>query len=288
MTLLSFDNERAAREQGAALSLCAAGRGAGMQVLRPGMLVRWGEGGFVLNAVDDDAGDDGGTVCFVFALSDVRPGGAVACAGRMMAWRRGEHGRLCEAWEADAFHLVIELSGEVRREILRDGGVWIGRERPLTAAARMALEAVRRCPLAGACRMLVLSARCHDLLVEFITAGEERQAALMSDTEMRVRAAAAALGRRIEETPSLEALAREAGLSETTLKRGFRQVFGQTVFEHLRAIRMNRARELLQSGEATVIEAAAMVGYSNPSNFAAAFRRQFGVNPKEFQLAARR
>jgi AraC-like DNA-binding protein len=37
-----------------------------------------------------------------------------------------------------------------------------------------------------------------------------------------------------------------------------------------------------------VLEAATLVGYSNPSNFAAAFRLQFGVNPKTFQLAARR
>jgi AraC-like DNA-binding protein len=141
------------------------------------------------------------------------------------------------------------------------------------------------------CRALILSARCHDLLVEFISAGGAQRAkpvSLMADTETRVREAAAALARRLDETPSLEVLAREVGLSETTLKRGFRQVFGTTVFEHLRALRMEHARALLQSGEATVIEAATLVGYSNPSNFASAFRRQFGMNPKEFQLAARR
>jgi AraC-like DNA-binding protein len=65
-------------------------------------------------------------------------------------------------------------------------------------------------------------------------------------------------------------------------------VFGTTVFGYLRARRMERARALLEAGKATVLEAAALVGYSNPSNFAAAFRREFGVNPKAFQLTARR
>lgn len=295
MTLLSFADERAARTQAVALPVCALDRGVGMQVLRPGMTVRWSEGGLCVEDVEGGGPGEDETVCFVFALNEARASGSATCAGNpagatgwMVALGREELGRARDVARAVAFHLIVELSGEVRREIFREGVVEMGRERVLTAAARMALEAVRRCPLAGACRMLVLSARCHDLLVEFITAGEERPAALMSDTETRVRAAAAALGRRIEETPSLEALAREAGLSETTLKRGFRQVFGRTVFEYLRTVRMERARELLQSGEATVIEAATMVGYSNPSNFASAFRRQFGMNPKEFQLAARR
>ena len=93
---------------------------------------------------------------------------------------------------------------------------------------------------------------------------------------------------RLESPPTVEALARQVGLSETTLKRGFHQVFNTTVFGYLRGRRMERAREALQSGEATVLESAALVGYSNPSNFASAFRRQFGVNPKQFQRAVRR
>ncbi|ATC63098.1 hypothetical protein CMV30_03515 [Nibricoccus aquaticus] len=295
MTLLSFADERASRTQAVALPVCAVDRGAGMQVLRPGMTVRWSEDGLCGEDVEGGGPGEDETVCFFFALKEARASGAAACAGNpagamgwMVALRREELGRVRDAARAVAFHLIVELSGDVRREIFREVVLEMGRERALTAAARMAMESVRRCPLAGACRMLVLAARCHDLLVEFITAGEARPTALMSETETRVRAAAAALERRIEETPLLEALACEAGLSETTLKRGFRQVFGTTVFEHLRRLRMESARELLQSGEATVIEAATMVGYSNPSNFASAFRRQFGMNPKEFQLAARR
>lgn len=163
---------------------------------------------------------------------------------------------------------------------------------PLTATARLAVESIHRCPFVGACRAMALTARGNDLLVEYLTAlansFNPRLPQLTSGLTAHVHAAAETLKRELESPPTLAALARSNGLSESTLKRGFHQVFGTTAFGYLRALRMDRARALLERGEATVLEAATLVGYSNPSNFAAAFRRQFGLNPKAFQLTARR
>jgi AraC-like DNA-binding protein len=311
MTLFPLADTRDDLTPSVTLPVCVVDRAVGVHVLRPGMIMRWYGGGACQAETSAQCAGADGDVCFVFALHESRTRGATnssadtaGAAGWMTVLPRAELARLNEMTQMAAFYVIVELSREMRREIFsHDNREWgaDGFELPgtdgtplllsLTPAARLAVESVRRCPLAGACRALILSARCHDLLVEFISAGEAQRAkpvSLMADTKTRVREAAAALSRRLDETPSLEALAREVGLSETTLKRGFRQVFGTTVFEHLRALRMEHARALLQSGEATVIEAATLVGYSNPSNFASAFRRQFGVNPKEFQLAARR
>ncbi len=165
-------------------------------------------------------------------------------------------------------------------------------ELPLSAGARLAVESIRRCPFVGACLAMALGARCNDLLVEFVTAvGNAAVPALPPLTRSvhdRVRAAAECLRHQLAEPPALPALARASGLSETSLKRGFRRILGTTVFGYLREQRMLRARDLIQSGEATILEAANHVGYSNPSNFAAAFRAQFGLNPKAYQLAFRR
>lgn len=291
------------------LPICAVNWMEGVHTLRPGMTMRWQSGALSVEEFAAFSAQSLETDCYVFALLDLRSVAVKASkenpfgtTGWMVRVRRSFLGFLREKMRGVAFILFIEMSREVSKEIFSQEVSEIPHPLPsvngectldffsFTPAARLAVESVRRCPLAGACRTLVLSARCHDLLVEFVSAREARPARtlVMSDTETRVRDAAAALARRLDETPSLEALSREAGLSETTLKRGFRQVLGSTVFAHLRTLRMERARALLQSGEATVIEAATLVGYSNPSNFASAFRRQFGLNPKEFQLAARR
>lgn len=163
---------------------------------------------------------------------------------------------------------------------------------PLTPAARLALESIRRCPFVGPLRELALTARGNDLLLEFLTslssAEPARAGSLLRSAVDQIENAAAYLARHLEQPPSVAELAREVGLSETTLKRGFHQVYGTTVFGYLRNHRMERAKALLESGEATVLEASTLVGYSNPSNFAAAFRQRFGLNPKEFQLGSRR
>lgn len=163
---------------------------------------------------------------------------------------------------------------------------------PLPPSARLAVDSIHRCPFGGALRAMALTARANDLLIEFLTAlanaAHPRLPPLTRSLSEQIHAAAAHLQRHLEIPPALPDLARHFGLSESTLKRGFRQVFDTTVFGYLRARRMERARALLESGEATVLEAAALVGYSNPSNFAAAFRQHFGLNPKAFQLTARR
>jgi AraC-like DNA-binding protein len=178
-------------------------------------------------------------------------------------------------------------AAHLRRFAAGEGGSF---SHPLTPRARLALESLRHCPFAGACRAMALTARCHDLLVELLVAWTEslQPAPTAIGPSDRVRVAAEILERDLEAPPSLAELATRVGLSETTLKRGFPQVYGDTVFGYVRARRMEKARRLLESGAATVLEAAAHVGYSNPSNFAAAFRQQFGVNPKTFQLRARR
>ena len=80
--------------------------------------------------------------------------------------------------------------------------------------------------------------------------------------------------------PSLRELSREVALSATLLKRGFRQLFGETVFEHLRNLRLDRARELLLDQGASVKEAAWSVGYASVSHFARAFGARFGASPR--------
>jgi len=54
------------------------------------------------------------------------------------------------------------------------------------------------------------------------------------------------------EPPGLKELAQRVGLNELKFKRGFREVFGCTMFEALRAHRMQQARTLLLDSDMTV------------------------------------
>ena len=82
---------------------------------------------------------------------------------------------------------------------------------------------------------------------------------------------------------TLGEIAGEAGMSVTVLKAKFSAVFGQPVFAFLRDVRMHRARDGLENKGWTVSQAAYFVGYRHPTNFSTAFRRKFGIAPKEFR-----
>lgn len=80
---------------------------------------------------------------------------------------------------------------------------------------------------------------------------------------------------------SLASLAREAGVSVSTLKSKFRAVVGQPLFAFLRDQRLERARRGLEQDGWTVAQASEFVGYRHPTNFATAFRKKFGIPPQQ-------
>ena len=79
--------------------------------------------------------------------------------------------------------------------------------------------------------------------------------------------------------PKITDLARRIGLNHSTMQHEFRQRTGQTIGQYTHRQRMERARELIETGDISVQEAALHVGYSNPSHFSSAFKKYFGYLP---------
>lgn len=79
---------------------------------------------------------------------------------------------------------------------------------------------------------------------------------------------------------SLEQLSELASMSQSGLRAKFQRLFGVSVFDYLRERRLMLAYELLSRG-ASVQQAAFDSGYGHASNFSTAFRRRFGVSPRD-------
>ena len=63
----------------------------------------------------------------------------------------------------------------------------------------------------------------------------------------------------------------------------FKQQTGVSPSMYLRYIRINRAKELLEETDYTVMDIAVMVGYSSNSTFTRAFHSVTGMTPKEYR-----
>lgn len=87
----------------------------------------------------------------------------------------------------------------------------------------------------------------------------------------------------IEEPLSLIELAGVASLSEYYFIRLFKQATGQTPHQYVLTLRMQRAKVLLSNSERTIVDIAFSSGYANPGNFTQAFKRNFGLTPREYR-----
>lgn len=158
----------------------------------------------------------------------------------------------------------------------------------LTPAIRVALTQVLNCPYQGVTKRLYLESKALELVALSLAQSEagarktSHVPVLRPDDIERVHKARDILLDNMDEPPSLLALARRVGLNDFKLKVGFRQVFGTTAFGYLHEQRMEQARQLLEERRLNVTEVACAVGYANPSHFASAFKRKFGVNPSVY------
>jgi AraC family transcriptional regulator len=84
---------------------------------------------------------------------------------------------------------------------------------------------------------------------------------------------------------SLQDLAMEAGMSRFHFAREFREITGEPPHRYLTRCRIEQAKRLLRSRDASVADIALQVGYSSQSHFTAAFRSHLGRTPLQYRAA---
>ena len=87
----------------------------------------------------------------------------------------------------------------------------------------------------------------------------------------------------LQHPPAIADLVQQVNLNRRKLTEGFQQVFQMTPFEYLQDYRLQQARSMLSYPDTKVEDVIAAVGYKSRSNFAVAFRKKFGLNPKLYQ-----
>lgn len=161
---------------------------------------------------------------------------------------------------------------------------------PLTGALRAASHALLRSSYEGQMRTIFRQSKVLELLsmqLESMSDGDGGAQGLGAGELARVRKARDRLLSDLRDPPDLDALARDVGLSAKRLNRGFRELYGTTVFTYLRDARLDAARIALEGGsELSLKRLAWELGYNQTSNFITAFRRRFGVSPGVYRAAA--
>lgn len=157
----------------------------------------------------------------------------------------------------------------------------------VTPQMRSLAQQIWNAPYRGVAKRLYLQAKVLELLALHLDliAGQSNQTqyspGLKPETVDRLHHARDLLTMQFENPPSLLELAKQVGVSDRTLQRGFKALFKTTVVGYLKQQRLEQAERLLRQGDYTVAEVANLVGYGHLGHFAAAFKQQFGITPSQ-------
>jgi AraC-like DNA-binding protein len=156
---------------------------------------------------------------------------------------------------------------------------------PLTAEMFGVANKLINNPLSGKLALVYTEALTLELLCTAVSgfcALPAKQSEEYTDRTLKcLQKARGLLMRQLAPAPKIRQLARAAGMAETALTRGFKAVYGQTVFEFSLCCRMQHALMLLRDRHWSVDKVSEAVGYSHSTSFATAFRRHFGMRPIE-------
>lgn len=137
------------------------------------------------------------------------------------------------------------------------------------------------CRYARLTRRSKIHAHLINVLVDQLEVVQAIPLQLPSPSDPRAMRVADALQRDLSDSPSLDAICKQAGGSKRTIERIFQQETHLSLGKWRQQLRLMRSLQLLAAGE-KITHAALEAGYSTPSSFIAMFRQVLGVSPGRY------
>jgi AraC family transcriptional regulator len=159
---------------------------------------------------------------------------------------------------------------------------------PLCGKTRMLLEGLLNHTYSDSLENIYINAQTQMLLLysmECMVGDKEdvfecKFLANEADRE-KIRQAREILLKHISEPLTIKALSRKVAINECYLKKGFKEMFGTTIFDFFQSQRMEHAKYLLYEKGLSVTEVSMLLGYSSISHFSTAFKKHTGLKPCE-------
>lgn len=165
------------------------------------------------------------------------------------------------------------------------------RQLPLCGKTRKAIEALLNHTYTDTLENIFINAQTQILLLYSMDCmlGEKEEVftckflANEEDREKIIKAREVLL-QHIGEPLTIKELSRKVAINECYLKKGFKELFGTTIFDFYQSQRMEHAKYLLYEKGLSVTEVSSLLGYSSISHFSTAFKKHTGIKPCELLI----
>lgn len=193
----------------------------------------------------------------------------------------------------DYFHRFLQTDDPLFTPFLEkiDAGslsILSGHDMVITAEMYTELQDIVNCEKKGIFRQLFIETRVLNLLrlqfeqYEKLLIKKKYSFVKEYDIE-KIYMVKEILDQNVNNSYSLKELAQKAGLNDFKLKKGFKEIFGITVFGYLSDLRMKTAKEMLSDSNRSIAEISEYCGYSFVQSFITAFKNKYGITPDKFR-----
>jgi AraC family transcriptional regulator len=160
---------------------------------------------------------------------------------------------------------------------------------PISVRKRKNLDEILNHSYTGSMENIFINATVHELLLlsMHLAFEEEKELAFtckfLADERGKesIYQARDILLQHIGDPITIKELSRKVAMNECYLKKGFKEIFGTTIFDFYQQQRMEHAKYLLYEKALSVTDVSALLGYSSISHFSAAFKKHTGLKPCE-------
>ncbi|HEX8462862.1 MAG TPA: AraC family transcriptional regulator, partial [Segetibacter sp.] len=162
---------------------------------------------------------------------------------------------------------------------------------PVCTRKRNSLDSLLNHSYTGSLENIFINAKIHELLLYSLEclvdekeegftckflANEQDREKIMNAREVLLK--------HIGEPITIKELSRKVAINECYLKKGFKEIFGTTIFDFYQQQRMEHAKYLLYEKSLSVTDVSALLGYSSISHFSTAFKKHTGLKPCELLM----
>ena len=177
----------------------------------------------------------------------------------------------------------VDAPPQLQPFVANKRGTVVYSQRPLSSQTFDVTTRLINNPFTGTLALVYTEALALELLccaVQSFTAVDGGPPEEYSERELKcLHMARGILSRQLAPPPTITKLARSVGMAKSTLTKGFKAVFGETILDFSLGCRMRHAMALMRDQSWSVAKASEAVGYAHPTSFTTAFRRHFGMRP---------
>lgn len=151
---------------------------------------------------------------------------------------------------------------------------------------KILIETIKNTPSENMIDYVKLKAKVMELLVkslQYATNILNKKFKLTREEINSVYKGETILLENLQNPPSVNDLSKELNMTVYKLQKGFKQILGNTVYEHVKKLRIGKSKILLKNTNMSIISIANEVGYENPSKFSSVFKAYMNVTPSEYR-----